>query len=487
MGSNRIVVLTALPLEARAVRRLLPSLTRNNLPTGTIVEETALPGTGYNICLVCTGPGSGQAGVIAERVINWADPAAVLFIGVAGALKRDIALGDVVAATQVDDYRGGKETVAGFKARPKAWDASHLLLQVAQYVEASQLWTKYLPDNDLPAPSVHFKPIASGDVVKDTNDSPLATLLDTAYNDAAAIEMEAAGVAQAAQHSRVNLLVIRGISDSSDGTKTSSDSGGWQDRAAQNAAAFAFGVIAGLPSPALADEAAPMLNSTTQADSTAEPDWSLLGHAAGVSWRNELQRPYGTEPAALELHLFPVGASTRLQVVQLQALWIELAQLGRTYGLFSQASAIDGESTADSAVAFARDVRTGANTGLAVMRTGQRSAWEALPKTNGLSVAIFDPEYIATRLTSLLGLLLDISVPLSARIVPAAGIEPAMLLTRGKVNMPPPRNGVSIGMSQQPVRTDTVESVSADGLRSAVGRVAEELAARLDQALGGRR
>lgn len=488
MGSNQIVVLTALPIEARAVRRLLPSLKRNNLPAGTIVEETALPGTGYNICLVCTGPGNGQAGVIAERVINWADPVAVLFIGVAGALKRDIALGDVVAATQIDDYRGGKETVAGFKARPKAWDASHLLLQVAQYVEATQLWTRYLPENGLPVPNVHFKPVASGDVVKDASDSPLAVLLDSTYNDAAAIEMEAAGVAQAAQHSRVNFLAIRGISDPSDGTKASSDSGGWQERAAQHAAAFALGVIAELPGPALADEPESAPSSTTQGGSAAEPDWSLLGHAADVSWRTELQRPYGTEPAALELHLVPARASTRLQVVQLQTLWTELAQLGRTHGLFSQAGAIEGEPTSDGAVAFVRDVRAGTNTGLAVMRTGQRGAWEALPKTGGLSaVAVFDPEYITVRLTTLLELLLALPAPLSERIVPAAGIEPAMMLTRGKVNAPPARNGVSISMNKQPVRTDTVESVSADSLRSAVAQVAEELAARLDQALGGRR
>ncbi len=487
MGSNRIVVLTALPLEAKAVRKLLPGLTRHNLSAGTIVEEAALPGTGYNICLVCTGPGNGQAAVIAERVINWADPAAVLFVGVAGVLKRDIALGDVVAATQVDDYRGGKDAAGVFKARPKAWDAGHLLLQIAQYVEATQQWTKFLPDSASPIPGVHFKPIASGDVVKDTNDSPLATLLDTAYNDAAAIEMEAAGVAQAAQHSRVDLLVIRGISDRSDGTKASSDGGGWQERAAQHAAAFALGVITALPSPAAADEPVSAAGSAAQADSAAEPDWFLLGQGVNVSWRANLQRPYGTEPATLELHLIPADTSTRLQVVRLQTLWSELVQLGRARGLFSQAGAIEGEPTSDGAVAFARDVRAGTNTGLAVTRVGQRSAWEALPKTGGLSVAVFDPEYIATRLTILLDLLLTLPVPLSGRIVPAAGIEPAMLLTRGKVNTPPPSHGVSIGMSQQPVRTDAVESVSAGSLRSAVARVAEELAARLDQALGGRR
>jgi adenosylhomocysteine nucleosidase len=108
VGSNRIVVLTALPLEAAAVRAHLPQPTRHDLPTGTIIEETALEGTGYNVCLVCTGPGNGQAAVVAERVINWADPVAVFFVGIAGALKDDVALGDVVAATRVVGTRAAK-------------------------------------------------------------------------------------------------------------------------------------------------------------------------------------------------------------------------------------------------------------------------------------------------------------------------------------------------------------------------------------------
>jgi adenosylhomocysteine nucleosidase len=77
VGSNRIVVLTALPLEAAAVRAHLSQPARHDLPAGTLVEEAALPGTGYNICLVCTGPGNGQAAVVAERLISWATPAAV--------------------------------------------------------------------------------------------------------------------------------------------------------------------------------------------------------------------------------------------------------------------------------------------------------------------------------------------------------------------------------------------------------------------------
>lgn len=485
MGSNRIVVLTALPLEAAAVRAHLPSPMRHDLPTGTIVEEAALPGTGYNVCLVCTGPGNGQAAVVAERVISWADPVAVLFVGVAGALKGYLALGDVVAATRVLGYQGGKVTAVGFRTRPEAWEGAHRLLQVAQYVEASALWVKFLPDGDAhAAPSVHFNPIASGDIVKDTNDSPLAVLLDSTYNDAVAIEMEAAGVARAAQHSAVELLVIRGISDRSDGTKASSDDSGWQKRAALHAAAFALSVIAALPAPAPADGSVPAQGTATPSGSATAPDWSVLNQAPAVSWRTDVHQAYGTEPATLELHLVPVDTSARLQVTRLQTLWGELVQLGRARGLFGQAEAVDGRPSSDGAVAVVRAMR-GGTTGLAVLRTGQRSTWEALPKPDSLA-AIFDPEHIAARLAALLDLLLTISVPLPARIVPVAGIAPAMLVTRGKVTMSP-RNSVTIRRNDQPVRTEAIEAVSADGLRRAVAQVAEELAARLDQAFGDQR
>jgi nucleoside phosphorylase len=485
VGSNRIVILTALPLEAAAVRAHLPSPGRHDLPAGTIVEEAVLPGTEYYVCLVCTGPGNGQAAVVAEQVISWANPAAVLVVGIAGALKGHLALGDVVATTRVLDYQGGKETAAGFKTRPTTWDGAHRLLQVAQYVDANALWLKFLPDDHThPAPNVHFKPIASGDVVKDTNDSPLATLLDSTYNDAVAIEMEAAGVARAAHLTAVDLLVIRGISDLSDGTKASSDNSGSQQRAARHAAAFALGVIAALHAPGSASRSASAQGTATPPEPDATLDWSVLDQVPVVSWRTDLHQTYATEPATLELHLVPVDTSARLQVVRSQTLWEELAELGRARGLFGQAEALEGRPSADGAVAFVRARPGGGTTGLAVLHTGQRSAWEALPKPDRLPAAIFDLGHIATRLAALLDLLLTVPVPLPTRIVPAAGIAPAMLVSRGTVSTPP-HSAVTIRANDQPVRTEVIAAVSADGLRRATAQVAEELAARLDHAFGG--
>jgi len=69
---------------------------------------------------------------------------------------------------------------------------------------------------------------------------------------------------------------------------------------------------------------------------------------------------------------------------------------------------------------------------------------------------------------------------------PVAGIAPAMLVTRGTVGISH-RGGVPIRTSDQPVRTEADEGISADAIRRAVAQVADELAARLDQAFGGQR
>lgn len=489
MRSKKIVVLTALSLEAAAVRAFLPGAQRHDLkPTGTIIEQAELAGTGFTVCLVQTGPGIGQAAVVAERVIAWAEPTAVIFVGIAGGLKTDIELGDVVAATEVHYYPGGKDTTERFYPRPETWHTAHRLTQVAQYVDAHASWRTFLPEvGTTTLPEIHFKPIASGDVVKDTDASELAELLRTNYSAAAAIEMEAAGVARAAQHASVELLVIRGISDRSDGTKQASDAVGGQKRAAQHAAAFAMGVIAGLPTPDPGNGPGTAPVDTLRPAPVARPDWAVLNQAPALTWRSGLQRPYGTEPATLEVHLVPVGTDARLPMAKVQGAWDELVTLARGRGLFAQGEAVDGQPDAQGAVAFVRELRGSGNSGLALLRTGQRSTWEALPKTGPMTgTSIFDPRHIRERVAALLELLLAIDAPLPDRVAPVAAIEPAMLVTRSTVGAVH-TGAVTIRPYDTPVRTEATESIGAVALPQCIDQVAEELAAQLDQSFGGHR
>jgi nucleoside phosphorylase len=90
---------------------------------------------------------------------------------------------------------------------------------------------------------VHFKPVTSGEIVLTATGTPLATQLRSTYDDAAAVEMESAGIAQAAHLNRaLPVLSVRGISDRADASKYIADAAGWQHIAAGRAAAFTVSI-----------------------------------------------------------------------------------------------------------------------------------------------------------------------------------------------------------------------------------------------------
>lgn len=242
--AGAVVVLTALSLEYQAVRTHLTGLGRITHPHGTVFEIGRLSGLPVRIALGRTGEGNVAAAVLAGRAIEMFDPRAVFFVGVAGALKNEPELGDVVVATRVYGVHGGKEEGEDFLARPHSFDAAHELLEVAEYLNATGIWQNTEPDRPVAGFRVHFKPIAAGDVVLNSRNTPLARQLHAHYNDAIAIEMESAGAAAAAHRSRgTAMLTVRGISDRADGFKHAADAGGGQQTAAAHAAEVAFAVI----------------------------------------------------------------------------------------------------------------------------------------------------------------------------------------------------------------------------------------------------
>jgi len=105
--TKKVGVLTALPLEYRA---------------------------STTVCLAVTGAGNDAAAVITERAIDFFQPEAVFFTGIAGSLKADVSL--------------------------------------AMYVDNVGAWAANLAQDSGGSAEVHFKPIVTGDV---------------------AVEMEAAG------------------------------------------------------------------------------------------------------------------------------------------------------------------------------------------------------------------------------------------------------------------------------------------------------
>ncbi|MGH3260389.1 MAG: purine phosphorylase [Trebonia sp.] len=241
-----MVILTALDLEYESIRERLTNLRARSHRAGTRFEVGRLAGHGCRVAVAQVGKGNHGAAVLAERAISEFDPAALLFVGVAGTLRPSIALGDIVVATHVYAYHGGTSQDGGLMARPRTWEVSHRALQIAQHLNRDGAWRSFLPPGS-GSPAVVFGPIAAGEIVLDSAISAEARWIRQHYNDACAIEMEAAGVAQAAHlNDSLPVVVVRGVSDRADGGKSATDGAGWQPRAAANATAFAVALLAEL-------------------------------------------------------------------------------------------------------------------------------------------------------------------------------------------------------------------------------------------------
>ena len=235
-----IVVLTALQLEYTAIRQHLVGIKVYRHPAGTQFETGRV--ASRHVAIAVIGEGNMSSATITERAINEFRPAAVLFVGIAGALVDWLRLGDVVVGTRTYGYHGGRSTDAAFRTRPRVWHSSHELDQIARSVDVMDSWRSRL----VVAPRVYFGPIAAGEVLLDSRTSPVAARLRDRYDDAVAIEMESAGMASAGQLNNAHTLTIRGISDFADGAQSRTSR---PQPAAEHAAAFAAAVIAQFDDP----------------------------------------------------------------------------------------------------------------------------------------------------------------------------------------------------------------------------------------------
>jgi adenosylhomocysteine nucleosidase len=243
------VIMTALNLEHAAVAAHLTDLRAHRHPSGTVFDVGVVAGhPEHRVALAVTGPGPTAAATLTERANAEFNPAAMVFVGVAGGLREWLAIGDVVVATKVYSYQGGRSEDDEFLVRPAAWSIAHRLDQEARRLLRGNAWHSFLPGRaEDDSPVAHFEAIAAGEVVLDSRRSELAARLRASYNDAVAIDMEGAGFAHAAHlGDQVRAVSLRGISDHADGGKSAGDREGGQQLAARNAAAFAIALITAL-------------------------------------------------------------------------------------------------------------------------------------------------------------------------------------------------------------------------------------------------
>jgi len=246
-GSHpQALILTALSLECQAVLEHLD-------PEGRHDEEDRY-GTVYScgiftsgdvrwkVAVAECGPGNTNVSVIATCAIIQFEPEVVLFVGVAGSLKKDVRLGHVVASTKIYNIHSGKAEET-FRPRPAVHNTSHRMEQLARAVARADQWLKRIRKrhaDQVEAPQAHVGPIAAGEQVVAHELSQTYQLIRQNYSDALAIEMEGYATLAATRIPQVDAIVVRCISDNVL-DKAQCDDKGWQPIAAHIARpAFLF-------------------------------------------------------------------------------------------------------------------------------------------------------------------------------------------------------------------------------------------------------
>lgn len=244
---RRALLLTALPLEYKAVVTHLQNLREETHPRGTVYEVgefAGADGSRWDVCVAETGMGNSGAATETERAISYFSPEIAIFVGVAGGLK-DVQIGDVVVATKVYGYESGKAQ-REFLPRPNVYETAYDLQQRARAESKREQWLNRLGAVKTRKSRAFVRPIASGEKVLASQRSALSKFLRQNCSDAIAIDMEAIGFLSALHAShQVRGLIVRGISDLIDG-KSKADARGSQTLAARHASAFTFEVLAKL-------------------------------------------------------------------------------------------------------------------------------------------------------------------------------------------------------------------------------------------------
>lgn len=285
------VILTALSVERSAVCAHLSDIQEEIHQRGTIYRLGKFDSSKdvWDVAVVEIGAGNPRAAMEAERAIAHFKPDIILFVGVAGGIKdKDVALGDVVAATKVYGYESGKAEQT-FKPRPEIGLSAYSLEQRARVEGGKDDWLKRLPVTEQ-IPRVFVAPIAAGEKVIASTKSKIFQFLRSNYGDAVAVEMEGFGFLEAARaNQQVSAMVIRGISDLID-NKAKVDKAGYQEIAARHASAFAFEMLAKLEPK---HEVAPELSTSkpaigiTQLNYDNSKGWQNIVHG-GTNYMGEI-------------------------------------------------------------------------------------------------------------------------------------------------------------------------------------------------------
>jgi adenosylhomocysteine nucleosidase len=219
-------VLTVLAQELSAVVEVLrrhPGYRSEQLPGGPQVHRAIIDAEGGDLRVVAMQTlesGSRSATVAYQRMREEFAPQVVLLVGIAGGIRPDLAVGDVVIADAVIYYDARRETGDG----PRRRGQSQPLAPVLRH-RVNEFFRRYGESIALSRGEeirMYRGPIGSGDAVVTDAQADIIAFLRTFNEKTLAVETEAGGLGQAFYEQIDNAggvlgwLTIRGISDLAD-------------------------------------------------------------------------------------------------------------------------------------------------------------------------------------------------------------------------------------------------------------------------------
>jgi nucleoside phosphorylase len=240
-GPAQLVVMTALPVELAAVRRVLGISEQHavGLDTGVLIYRTAITGrdrSTWDTVVACSaGAGNYDMAALTAELVFRFRPSLLVMSGIAGGVEGKCLIGDVLIADRIVAYESAAlvdSSVSGIQPRPDVYRIEPATeQQVAHFMslEPNARITQRLREGFRPWPWEDSKDVAqeirlrtaalaSGEkLIRDG--TKMARLRAEIHGRIEAAEMEAVGVAVTARRLGCEFLVVRGISDLANSVK----------------------------------------------------------------------------------------------------------------------------------------------------------------------------------------------------------------------------------------------------------------------------